>query len=419
MKELDIERRLSLRARRMTPSPIRELFPYMAIDGMISLGGGYPNADTIPIKSFEAVKKDDQSLFLDNAAVAGASQYGPTGVHPVLSEQLRDWHLFKDEVPLDEASIVPLNGAQEGLFIMAWLFVDDADCVALSEPTYPGALAAFRPFTTRFLSIPLDAKGMDTRALDDSLTALARRGETLPKFVYTIPNGHNPGGVCLAPERRRHLLEIAGKHDLLVLEDDPYQLIRLDDSPAPPTLQSMDSDGRVIRLDSFSKIFAPGFRFGYASGQPEIIEKFVLFKQAVNLHTSSFAQALLSNCLDATGNEGFLARVKNNCRFYLSNRDVMVDAAREFLPPGISYDIPGEGFFIWYRMPPGCSSTEMIRANCRTLKVILVPGPGFSASGKLDHCMRASFATATPENIREGMKRFSSMVQNAIERPEA
>ena len=414
MNELNIASRLSPRARRMRPSPIRELFPYMSIEGMISLGGGYPNAGTFPFKSFEAVMKDDQSLHLNEKAVAEASQYGPTGVHPVLSEQLRDWHLFKDRVPLDEASLVPLNGAQEGLFIMGWLFVDDEDCVALSEPTYPGALAAFRPFTTRFLSIPLDAKGMDTQALDESLGAMARRGEKLPKFVYTIPNGHNPGGVCLAPERRRHLLEIAGKHDLLILEDDPYQLIRLDDSPPPPTLQSMDSEGRVIRLDSFSKIFAPGFRFGYASGRPEIMEKFVLFKQAVNLHTSSFAQALLSNCIDATGNKGFVDRVKDNCRFYRANRDAMVEAAREFLPPEISYETPGEGFFIWFRMPEKCSATGMIQNDCRALKVILVPGPGFSATGKLDHCMQASFATATSENIREGIKRFSVMFRNTL-----
>lgn len=416
MSTLGIDSRLSLRARRMTPSPIRELFPYMSIEGMISLGGGYPNAGTFPFKSFEAVMKDDQSLFLDEASVAEASQYGPSGVHPVLSEQLRDWHLFKDEVPLDAASLVPLNGAQEGLFIMGWLFIDDEDCVALSEPTYPGALAAFRPFTARFLSVPLDSKGMDTDALEVSLDAMAKQGEKLPKFVYTIPNGHNPGGVCLAPDRRRRLLEIAGKYDLLILEDDPYQLIRLDESPAPPTLQSMDSEGRVIRLDSFSKIFAPGFRFGYASGRPEVMEKFVLFKQASNLHTSSFVQTLLSNCFDSTGNKGFLERVRSNCIFYRSNRDVMVETAKTYLPHSIDFDVPGEGFFIWFRMPTECSATEMIRKDCTSLKVILVPGPGFSVSGKLDHCMRASFATASPDDIREGIRRFDAMYGRGLER---
>jgi DNA-binding transcriptional MocR family regulator len=353
---------------------------------------------------------------MDGPVLEAASQYGPSDMHPSLAGPLRTWHEAKDGVVLSDGSLAALNGGQEGLFIMAYLFLTDDDGVALSEPTYPGALAAFRTFTSRFLSVPLDGEGMNTKALEDSLDALARRGRKLPKFVYTIPSGHNPGGVSLSPERRRHLMAVARRFDLFVLEDDPYQLIRLEESsPAPPTLQSLDEDGRVVRLDSFSKILAPGFRIGYASGTPEIIRLFVLFKQAANIHTSSFAQALLARCLEEMQPQGFLERIGENCRFYCRNRDAMIEAAQEFLPSGIDYNIPREGFFVWFRMPDECSAAEMIQRDCLDLKVVLVPGKGFSATGGLDHCMRASFATASTKDIREGMRRFSAMIRREYE----
>jgi 2-aminoadipate transaminase len=300
---------------------------------------------------------------------------------------------------------------------MAYLFLDEDDSVVVSEPTYPGALAAFRAFTARFHTVPLDDEGMDTHALEALLDDLTSRGERLPKFVYTIPSGHNPGGVSLSLERRRHMTAVARRFDLLVLEDDPYQLIRLDDAdPAPPTLQSLDEDGRVVRLDSFSKILAPGFRLGYATAPPEIARLIVLFKQAANIHTSSLAQALLARWLGETGPDGFMERIRENCLFYRTNRDAMVEAAAEHLPAGVTFNVPRDGFFVWFQMPESCSAQEMIRKDCRDLKVVLVPGNGFSPAGRLGNCMRASYATAALEQIGEGMRRFGEMIRRELDR---
>ncbi len=417
MNRKNIETRLSKRAQNLSPSPIRKLVPYLSIEGMISLGGGYPDARTFPMESLKAEMKGGGSIALDTETMPAASQYGPSNVQPVLEKEIIRWHRAKDGIALEKGSFLSLNGAQEGLFIAAYLFLDDEDSVALSEPTYPGALAAFRAFTRRFVSIPLDGEGIDTNALDSALEKMQKTGEKLPKLIYTIPTGHNPGGVSLSLERRQELLDIARRYDILLLEDDPYQLIRLDDkAPRLPTLQSLDKDNRVIRLDSFSKIFAPGLRLGYASGPPEIIERFVLFKQAANLHTSSFSQTLLAQFLSREGPSRFFERIDRNCAHYRSGRDAMIEAAAETLPDSIGFNRPGEGFFVWFRMPEKCSSSRMIGDHSERLKVIVVPGSGFSSQGELDNCVRASFATAPPDDIREGMHRFARMVQKEFER---
>jgi len=413
---LDLQKRLASRARGKQPSPIRELLKYLKIDGMISLGGGYPNPKTFVFDSVDVRFKDGTEATLGGRELDVASQYGPSDAHAGLREEIITWHRGKDGVELDASRLVVLNGCQEGLFIAAYLFVEADDSIALSEPAYPGALSAFRSFTKNYVAVPLDGDGMKTDVLEATLADMSGRGEKLPKFIYTVPSGHNPGGVALSQGRKRHLLEIASRFDLLILEDDPYQLIRLDGSPPPPTIQSMDTEGRVLRLDSFSKIFTPGLRIGYASGPPEIVRQFVLFKQSANLHTSMFIQALLQKYMSVAGHEAFHAHIRENCAFYRDNRDAMIGAAREFLPDGVGYNVPNEGMFIWFNLPEGCDARRMIDEQCEDLKVLLTPGSAFSTRGGLRSAMRASFSMISPEEIREGIRRFGTMIEAELGR---
>jgi DNA-binding transcriptional MocR family regulator len=403
--------RLARRARGKEPSPIRAIFPLLSIPGMISFGGGYPNPETFPFAGMELFFKGGRGIKLDGSQMGPALQYGPSDADPGLGDRLVEWHKSKDDIELTKESFVVLNGSQEGLFIAAYLFLESGDSVVVSEPTYPGALAAFRAFTDRFIAIPLDEHGMDTHRLDQALADLRKAKSKMPKFIYTIPSGHNPGGVALSPERRERMIEIAAEYDLLILEDDPYQLVRMEEGPAPPTLQSLDRQGRVIRLDSFSKIFAPGLRIGYASGAPEIVNQFVLFKQGANLHTSSLTQHILSAYLAAATPEGFMAEIKAKCVLYRENRDAMVDAARELLPEGTRFNVPGEGLFIWFTLPKYCNAQRMVEEYSRDLKVVLVPGPAFSTSGGCANCMRASFSMVDKQMIRTGMERFAEMIE--------
>lgn len=413
---MDIQARLAERARGKAPSAIRELQKFMKIDGMISLGGGYPNPDTFVFDNVKIHFKDGQAITISGEELTTASQYGPSDANSSLKKELQGWQKFKDDVDLKDDQIVVLNGCQEGLFIMAYLFANHDDRIILSEPIYPGTLSAFRSFTNNFVPVPLDSQGMQTDILEEKLETIEMTGEQLPKFIYTIPNGHNPGGVALAMERRKHMLEIANRYDLLVLEDDPYQLVKLDDKPQLPTLQSLDSEGRVIRLDSFSKIFAPGLRVGFVSGPSKIMRQFVLFKQSANLHTSTFIQVILLRYLQSAGYKTFRELIRKNCESYRINRDAMVAAAEKYLPSSVKFNVPGEGMFIWFELPENCDSRRMIEEQSEKLKVLLVPGDAFSSQNGCKNYMRASFSLVSPEQIDEGMKRFGEMVQNELNR---
>ena len=409
---MDFKRLMAERTKGLSPSPIRKLVPLMRLPGMVSLGGGYPNARTFAFEAMEVVFKSGRRLTIRDNAMDLACQYGPTDAHAELKPHLVAWHRAKDGVELKPEQIQVLTGAQEGLHIMAYLFLERSDAVVLSEPAYPGALGAFRAFTENFIPVPIDAEGMKTIDREKILDARRKAGQAMPKFIYEVPNGHNPAGVALSAERRRHLLEIASRFDLPVLEDDPYQLVQLGDRDPLPTLQSLDREGRVVRLDSFSKVFAPGLRLGYASGPSEIIGFFQLYKQGTNLHTSAMDQSLLTGFMANHSHEEFRALIRENCRFYRANRDAMVEAARKHLPAGVRYNIPNEGMFIWFELPEGYDTDRMVEKDGVALGVLLVPGIGFSTTGGLKNCMRASFSMATPAQIEEGMKRFAKMIEN-------
>ncbi|MCI0512343.1 PLP-dependent aminotransferase family protein [candidate division KSB1 bacterium] len=408
--------RLALRARGKQPSPIRELTRYLKIEGMISLGGGYPNPATFPFEKMELTFKGGKKVVIAGAELGQATQYGPSDFIPALKADLIGWQHSKDGVTLAENQLVTLNGSQEGLFIMAYLFLDADDWVVISEPDYPGAISAFGSFTKNFLAVPLDQDGMQVAALAKQLTAHFAQGLKAPKFIYTIPNGHNPGGVALSLARRQQLLDCAHEYDLLILEDDPYQLLQLDQAAALPTLQALDPDGRVIRLDSFSKILAPGIRLGYASGAAEIMQQFIYFKQSANLHTSSFIQMLLHGYLQINTFPEFQARIRENCQLYRQNRDAMLAAAARYLPTSVKYNRPSAGMFIWFELPAPCQAARMIQQSANDLKVVLVPGSAFSTQNGLANYMRASFSMVTPAEIDEGMRRFGMMLERELNR---
>lgn len=413
---MDIQDQLADRAKDKSPSAIRELVKYMKVNGMISLGGGYPNPDTFVFERVKIEFKGGQQIEIDGEELTAASQYGPSDAHSNLKRELQGWHKFKDDMDLKDDQIVVLNGCQEGLFIMAYLFTNHSDQIVVEEPMYPGTLAAFRSFTKNFVAIPIDSKGMQTESLEEKLETIEMTGQALPKFIYTIPNGHNPGGVTLSLNRRQHILDIANRYDLFILEDDPYQLVKLDNKPPLPTLQSLDKNGRVIRLDSFSKIFAPGLRIGYVSGPADVMRQFVLFKQSANLHTSTFIQVILLRYLQSAGFQKFRELIKKNCESYRINRDAMVSAAKKYLLPEVKYNIPNAGMFIWFELPKQCNARRMIEEQAEELKVLLVPGDAFSSQNGCRNFMRASFSMVTPEQIDEGIKRFAEMIKNELHR---
>jgi hypothetical protein len=213
---------------------------------MVSLGGGYPNPQTFAFSKVTVeLAGGGPPLVLAGSELDRATQYGATEGLAALTEQLLGWHRAKDGVTLAPDGLIVTNGSQEALYVLADVLLDEEDELLVEEPTYPGALAAFRSFTEWLTAVPLDREGLRTDLLETLLRERAARGAPLPRALYTIVSGHNPAGVTLSEPRRRHLAALATTHDLLVIEDDPYELIRLEDAPALPTVQSL-APGEVL-----------------------------------------------------------------------------------------------------------------------------------------------------------------------------
>ncbi|MCU0610374.1 MAG: PLP-dependent aminotransferase family protein [Candidatus Eisenbacteria bacterium] len=414
---LSVAERLAARARHLAPSPIRELMPYLSLPGMISLGGGYPNPETFAFLRMDVTFRSGREIAITGARMARAAQYGPTPAHKELGQAILKWQQYKDGVTLTDDQLVVLNGSQEGIFIAAYLFLDEADWIVAAEPLYPGTASAVGAFCRAIRTVSIDGDGLRIDELAALLEEARTRGEAPPKFVYDVPSGHNPAGTTLSLQRRMQLLDLARRHDFLIIEDDPYQLVSLEGGQRLPTLQALEGNPeRVIRLDSFSKIFAPGLRVGYATGSSAIMRQFVLFKQCANLHTSMTAQEMLAAFIESHGFDGFMRLIEDNCRFYRANRDAMVEAAREHLPGDVAFNVPRHGMFMWFELPTGFDADRMIRSDAEDLMVLLVPGSAFAVSRSLAHCMRASFSMVSPGEITEGMRRFATMIERERER---
>lgn len=404
--------RYAARTKGRRTSIIRDLMKVASMPGMISLGGGYPSPKTFPLEEV-SIKAWDGTYTLQGAELVTACQYGPSEGTPALLERIREWHQAKSGVELDNDQLCVLNGSQEGLFALAYLFLDSGDAVALAEPTYPGALASFTAFTDNFLAIPQDKLGMKPDALSEWVLRRQRKGMSKPKFVYLNPNCQNPAGISMDTQRRKDILEVCERHDLIIIEDDPYELLKFRKADRFPTIQSLDENDRVIRLDSFSKVFVPGLRVGYVSGPREVIRDIRVYKQGANLHTSSFDQSVLAAAMRNLKPEGMFDLIEKNVAFYGANCQTLMDALESELGSQVSYNRPDGGFFLWLELneTEGTIDTfEMIGTLAEKLGVLLIPGTGFSLTGSLRNCLRVSYSMQTPENLQEGVRRLAKML---------
>jgi len=396
------------RTQNLKPSPIREILKYISIPGMISMGGGYPAPSTFPFKTIQLEFKDGIKINLSKDEIAQACQYGKTKGIDELIELIKSWCRFKDNVEIGDLNI--LNGSQEGIFILAYLLIEKNRPVIMSEPCYPGAKAAFLAFTNELIPVSISHDGMDMENLSEILKNLKENSIT-PAFIYTVPTGHNPAGVTMSLKKRYRLLELAYKFDTFILEDDPYQLVNYKKEKKLPTLYSLDTEGKVIRLDSFSKIFVPGMRIGYITANKEILRMVTLFKQAANLHTSTFNQVILLNYLKKAGNEGFYAHISRVCEFYKKNRDIAVKALNTELNEKVNFNVPDAGLFIWLELNKDIDTGNMFEKMREKHKVLMVKGNAFSLKNQLKNCARLSFGTLCEEEIYTGIKRFKHMIE--------
>lgn len=394
--------RYAARTKGMTASEIRALFAVASRPEVVSLAGGMPNISGLPL---DAIGELMGQLVAERGTTA--LQYGSGQGEPHLREQICDIvRLCGINAHPDD--VVVTVGSQQALDLVSRIFLDPGDVVLAEAPSYVGALGTFRTYQAQVVHVEMDDDGLVPERLREALTALEAQGRK-PKLLYTIPSFHNPAGVTLPAQRRQEILEIARRADLLVLEDDPYGLLGFDGS-IPRAMRADDPDG-VIYLGSFSKTFAPGLRVGWAIAPHAVREKLTLAAEASVLCPPAFSQLAISTYLSSFP---WFDQVKAFREAYRERRDALLDALDDLFPAGARWTRPQGGFYVWLTLPPGLDAKAML-PRAVTNRVAYVPGTAFYADGFGSSALRLSYCYPSPERIREGVRRLSTVVEEELE----
>jgi 2-aminoadipate transaminase len=402
----DLERYAGLFAARtgvMRSSAMRDLMAITARPEVISLAGGLPDTSTFPPKSFAA-----QMTRIAQESAAEALQYGPTEGF----EETKDCILEvmgAEGMLVDPDDVIVTTGGQQAIDLVAKTLVDPGDVVICEAPTYPGAVPVFCSYQADTIQIECDDDGMRIDLLEERLGQLGAEGRR-PKFIYTVPTFQNPAGVTMSLERRRRLVELARTHELLLVEDSPYGLLRFGGEPLPPLYQ-LDGGDFVIYIGTFSKILSPGIRLGWAVAPPPVLEKIVLGKQATDLCTSTLTQYFVREYF---GEGQWRSYIEDLVELYRARRDTMLAALAAHFPAEATWTEPEGGLFIWATLPPYIDTSDLLAKALRA-DVAFVPGEAAYVDGRGQHSMRLNFSGVEGTEITEGVRRIGKVISEQVE----
>jgi len=388
------------RVRKMRTSAVRDLFAAATRSDIISLAGGMPDVSLLPEENVRIATEAALGEFR-----AQALQYGGTTGRIETAEAVVD--IVRDAgIRCKATDIILTSGAQQALDLVAKAFIDAGDIILTEGPTYLGALQAFSAYEPNVITIEFDEEGMRMDLLEEKLKEL---GKGAVKFLYTIPNFQNPGGVTMTPERRKRLLELSHEYDFLVLEDDPYGRLRYDGGHMVP-LRAMDDS--VIYLGTISKIFAPGLRLGWIIAPQDVLSRINLVKQGSDLCGSMFDQIVAEHYFTDTPWKKVLQGFVDT---YRERRDAMLDALEEYFPEEATWTHPEGGFFVWVTLPEYVNLASMLPVALEH-GVIYTAGNAFYPDGVTgSNSMRIAFCYETPENIREAIRRLAEVIEDRLE----
>ncbi|MDY2941825.1 MAG: PLP-dependent aminotransferase family protein [Varibaculum sp.] len=390
------ERALNLRA-----SEIRALFAVASRPEVVSLAGGMPNIADLPLSELAQgaaeliAREGDQAMQYGNGQ--GWAPFFETVAQVMAAEN----------IPADPDNVVVTTGSQQAIDLVTSLFINPGDIILAEAPSYVGALGVFNSYQADVHHVPLDHDGLIPEALETRIAELRKTGKPI-KFLYTVPNFHNPAGVCMSVDRRQRVAEICQREHILILEDNPYGLLGFD-GQIYPAIQTYAPDS-VIYLGSFSKIFAPGFRIGWAYAPPAIRAKLVLASESAILSPSMVAQMAIHKYV---AEYDWLGQIGAYREMYRGRRDAMLAALAERLPQ-CEWTIPNGGFYTWVTLPEGIDAKAMLPRAVSGL-VAYVSGTAFYADGQGGDHMRLSFCFPTENQIREGVRRLAQVVRKEQE----
>jgi len=398
----NLEQVFSDNAKGMKKSAIRELLKLTQKPDIISFAGGLPSPTTFPVEDLKKIFSD----VMDGNA-ASALQYGATEGDTDLRKALTKSYQ-NDGMDITHENVLITTASQQGLDLLAKVFVNRGDKVIVGLPSYLGGLQAFNAYGADMIGVKLDDHGMRADKLEETLERLERDG-TKPKFIYTIPDFQNPAGITMPDERRKDIIRIAKKYDVLIVEDSPYREIRFE-GEHQQRMYALDNTGHVITLGTFSKIFVPGFRIGWMIAHKEIIEKFVIAKQGVDLCTSPFVQRLAARYVL----EGYFDKnIKKTIKSYHEKRDLMLKGFEEHMPKEVSWTRPEGGLFLFLTLPEYLNADDLFEIAVKQ-NVAFVIGSAFHCNGSGKNTMRINFSYVTKEQNIEGVKRLAKVIKEAI-----
>ncbi|GAB3651547.1 PLP-dependent aminotransferase family protein [Ramlibacter alkalitolerans] len=380
-------------------SAIRELFKLLGKPGIISFAGGFPDSAMFDV---EGLREASQKALSEEPG--GALQYGATEGYEPLRAQLAAFERSKGVADIEPQQLIVTTGSQQALDLIGKTMVGPGDKVIVEGPTFLATIQCFRLYGADIQSAPIDAQGVQVDRLEQMIV------EHRPKFVYLIPTFGNPSGALLSLERRRRILELAVKHQVLVVEDDPYGDLYFGEAP-PPSMLALSSEVPgsrewIAHCGSMSKVLSPGLRVGWLVAQPELLAKATMCKQFSDAHTSTFAQATAAQYLKSGRMPATLANVR---RKYAERSHAMAQALRRELGDAIEFTEPQGGLFFWARLTgAGGKVRDAGEFASRAIEqgVAFVPGAPFFAKDADPATLRLSFATADVEKIREGVARL-------------
>ncbi|NLB71960.1 MAG: PLP-dependent aminotransferase family protein [Chloroflexi bacterium] len=400
------ELRFANRTQRMKSSFIRELLKVTNQPDVISFGGGFPAAELFPI---EQMKEACNKVLTENGQKA--LQYTTTEGYDPLRQWIAD-DMNAKGLGITKDNILITNGSQQALDFVGRIFINNGDRILTESPTYLGALQAWNAYGPVFVTADTDENGLVTDTLEDIIKQNI-------KFMYVLPNFHNPLGVTMTLERRKRLIELASQYGVPLIEDDPYGKLLFEGEHITPIAvldanyhnsQGGQFGGNVIFTSTFSKILAPGLRIGWVIGPAEVIKRMVQAKQGADLQCSTFDQYV---AYEMASSEWLPEHIETIIRVYKERRDAMIQAFEDYMPEGTTWTTPRGGLFLWLRLPESCNSLDLFPKAVEE-KVAYVPGTPFYPNDGPTNTMRLNFSAADPEKITEGVRRLSVMIKKAI-----
>ncbi|MEM0151058.1 MAG: PLP-dependent aminotransferase family protein [Thermoplasmata archaeon] len=397
---MDLDKKFAEITKNLKGSAVRDLLKYADRPEVISFGGGMPNPLSFPINEIG----DIINYILSNYGEK-ALQYSSTdGVEEFrneVSKRINSRYGFNST----KGDIISLNGSQTGLYMVSKIFLNRGDYVISEAPTYVGAITAFNAQAPFWIPVDLENDGMNMQMLENGIKKVISEGK-IPKFIYVIPTFQNPAGITWSIDKRKELLEISSKYDLIIFEDDPYGELRFNGEHIKP-IKSFDSEGRVIYMGTFSKVLSPGIRLGFIYANQEINKKLNLLKQGVDLCTNTFSQYLAAEYLKRGIIDKQIPKIVN---LYKKKRDIMIEALETYMPEGTDFTRPDGGMFLWVTLK-GNIDTEKLLKKALEFNVTYVIGSAFYPDGRGKNSMRLNYTFSKDEDIVEGIKRLSKAIK--------